>query len=46
MIGRFLCKYLKWHKPNNIIKHDEVNSHSTCKYCDKSIMQDSQGNWF
>ena len=37
-----------WHKPE---KHTEVwfdglSLHSTCKYCGKEIMEDSQGNWF
>jgi len=46
MIGKLLCKYLRWHKPKEEITKDEVNTHSICKFCGKEIMQDSQGGWF
>jgi hypothetical protein len=46
-IGKFFCKWLHWHKSDGLIwAKDPVNVHSTCKYCGKEIMQDSQGNWF
>ena len=45
-IGRWLCKWLKWHKPDSKIGFDGCSNTSTCKYCHKSILQDSQGNWF
>jgi len=36
-----------WHLPSNEPqKFDGCNIHATCKICGKSIMQDSQGNWF
>lgn len=38
---------LEWHIPDNSNCHfDGLSVHSTCKYCHKDIMQDSQGNWF
>lgn len=37
---------LGWHRPNNEIKAVGINYKSTCKYCGKEIIQDSQGNWF
>lgn len=42
----FRCKYLDWHRPASIEYHDAVNAESKCKYCGRSIMEDSQGNWF
>lgn len=45
-IGRFLCKWLGWHRPDNKIGSDGCSLISTCKYCEKKILQDSQGNWF
>lgn len=42
---RILHDILGWHKPNKIINFDG-NLHSTCIYCGKEIMMDSQGNWF
>ena len=39
---------LLWHIPKetDIESFDGVNYYSTCKYCGKKIIQDSQGNWF
>lgn len=37
---------LGWHKPTDEKEFDGCNTCSHCKYCDKEIMQDSQGNWF
>lgn len=39
---------LLWHTPKEtgIESFDGVNYYSTCKYCGKKIIQDSQGNWF
>lgn len=48
-IGKwFYHDFLGWHTPGkySAITSDGVNTHSTCKYCHKRIMQDSQGNWF
>lgn len=47
--GWFKCIYhdiLGWHKPNGTYHSEGINVHSTCKYCGKDIIQDSQGNWF
>lgn len=37
-----------WHEPDEtkLAEFDGASWHCTCKYCRKSIMQDSQGNWF
>lgn len=35
-----------WHKPTEFIYKEGINTISTCKYCGKKIIQDSQGNWF
>ena len=37
---------LKWHEPTDEIGYDGVSYKSTCKYCGKKILMDSQGNWF
>lgn len=45
---RFYHNILEWHIPDTSIKfvYDGCSNHAVCKYCRKSIMQDSQGNWF
>lgn len=45
-IGKFFCKWLHWHRPIGWVKIVGINTKSICKYCEKEIMQDSQGNWF
>ncbi len=40
----FRCKYLGWHRPTFIEYQDAVITESKCKYCGRSIMEDSQGN--
>jgi hypothetical protein len=40
------CNMLGRHKPGDIITIKGINIESTCKYCGKKIMLDSQGNWF
>lgn len=46
-IGKFLCKWLGWHVPDNRnITFDGCSMGSRCLYCKKRILQDSQGNWF
>ena len=43
---KFYHDILEWHQPEGEIYFDGCNTHSTCKYCGKSIMQDSYGCWF
>jgi hypothetical protein len=44
---RFYHHILQWHLPNNEPQEfDGCNICAKCKICGKSIMQDSQGNWF
>ena len=42
----FYHNVLEWHLPNEEQGFDGCSIHSTCKFCGKDIMQDSQGNWF
>lgn len=42
----FFHDILGWHRPNNELTFDGLSEHSHCKFCNKEIMQDSQGNWF
>lgn len=39
---------LGWHQPDPSKTHFDFGAelHSECRWCGKSIMQDSQGNWF
>jgi len=50
-LGIFKTLYhdlLEWHEPAADAAQwsDGCSQHSTCKYCGKDIMMDSQGNWF
>lgn len=41
------CKILPWHNGKGAEhRSDGCSLHSTCSRCGKSVMQDSQGNWF
>ena len=42
----FYHNIMGWHMPTEDRHSDGFSMHSTCKYCGKDIMQDSQGNWF
>lgn len=51
MCGWFKWLYhdiLKWHVPKEetIIYDSLGNAYAICKYCEDTIQQDSQGNWF
>lgn len=38
---------LGWHMPDDSPQwSDGCSTHAKCKFCNKDIMQDSQGNWF
>lgn len=37
---------LGWHKPIKEKTFKGINIISRCRYCEKEIAQDSQGNWF
>ena len=45
-IRNFKCNKLDWHIPQKLIEFDGVSLCSRCKYCNREILQDSQGNWF
>ena len=43
----FFHDLLGWHNGKGGAKSfDGASVHSTCSLCGKSVMQDSQGNWF
>lgn len=42
----FFHDILGWHKPNGETTFDGLSEHSHCRFCNKEIMEDSQGNWF
>lgn len=47
IFGRLFHRFLGWHFPDDRPQtFDGVNIHAKCRYCGKSIIQDSQGNWF
>ena len=37
---------LEWHVPVDSIGFNGVSFCSKCKFCNRTIYQDSQGNWF
>ena len=44
---RFYHNIMGWHLPSDeSLEFDGCNIHTYCKICGKSIIQDSQGNWF
>jgi len=43
---QFYHDVMEWHMPTDSQGWDGCSFTSTCKYCGKDIMQDSQGNWF
>ena len=46
-IGKWLLHdIMHWHSPDETSSFDGCSNHSYCKFCNKEIMQDSQGNWF
>jgi len=38
--------WMGWHNGKGKRSFDGCSVHSTCSICGKSVMQDSQGNWF
>lgn len=46
LFKRFYHDLLGWHEPKDILSFDGCSNHSICKYCNKKIMQDGQGNWW
>ena len=43
----FYHDFLHWHRPYDSSQwSDGCSDHAICKYCEKDIIQDSQGNWF
>lgn len=42
----FYHDVMEWHMPTDSQGFDGCSFTSTCKYCGKEIMEDSQGNWF
>lgn len=45
-LRKFLCNVLGYHSPIEKIGFNGCSMTSTCEYCGKEILKDSQGNWF
>ena len=47
---KILCDLLKWHNGKGSTplysEKEGVNLHSICSRCGKTVIRDSQGNWF
>lgn len=46
LFRRFFHNFMGWHLPKDECGFDGCSFTSTCKICNKKILQDSQGNWF
>jgi hypothetical protein len=43
----YSCSWFGWHNGSGEVhSFDGCSIHSVCSKCKKSVMQDSQGNWF
>lgn len=45
-LGKWACSLLGWHLPPENPRSDGTVSYGICPRCGKSVLQDSQGNWF
>lgn len=43
---RIFCDTMGWHKAPTSQGFDGCSANGTCPACGKSVMMDSQGNWF
>lgn len=47
LFSKFKCNILDWHKPSSKVKYiGGTNFISTCRFCGKEILRDSNGGWF
>lgn len=44
--NKFWCNVLSWHKAPKKQNFDGASISGVCPRCDKSVLRDSQGNWF
>jgi hypothetical protein len=42
----WFCEKLGWHRAPTNVGFDGCSRTGTCPRCGKSVLQDSQGNWF
>jgi hypothetical protein len=44
----WMCRRMGWHNADHDakIEYDGASFKSTCEHCGKTILMDSQGNWF
>ena len=42
----FYHDIMEWHRPKDVVGFDGCSFTTRCRYCNKRILQDSQGNWF
>jgi hypothetical protein len=45
-LPKWFCTHLGWHQEPKSIGFDGVSLTGICPRCEKSVLQDSQGNWF
>lgn len=45
-LGKWACTKLGWHLAPLTQGFDGASANGTCPRCGKSVLQDSQGNWF
>jgi hypothetical protein len=44
--NKWFCTFWGWHKTPKVQRFDGCNSNGCCSRCGKTVIQDSQGNWF
>lgn len=45
-LPRWFCEHMGWHLHPSLQGFDGCSFTGKCPRCDKSVLQDSQGNWF
>jgi hypothetical protein len=45
-LPRWFCDHIDWHLTPTMQGFDGCSLTGTCPRCGKSVLQDSQGNWF
>jgi len=44
--NEWFCTFWGWHRAPGTQGNDGCSNTGTCPVCGKSVLQDSQGNWF
>lgn len=45
-LGLWACKIMGWHYVDGKVGFDGASMTGKCSRCGKSVLRDSQGNWF